>query len=203
LGYKHAMKRHAPAAERNTAPILAALAEPLAMARDLLEIASGTGQHALAIARAMPKLAVQPSDVDAQALASIAAYRDEALLPNLKPPTRVDVCEPNWGTAADVILCINMIHIAPWSATLGLLEGAGRLLTEGGRLMLYGPYRFDGRFTAASNATFDASLRHQDPSWGVRDLSDVTREAEDVGLVRSDVVDMPANNHLVVFQRAQ
>lgn len=197
------MKRHAPAAERNKRFIVEVLGAELTEPITILEVASGTGQHAVHIARELPHVTVRPSDVDAGAVASIAAYRDEASLDNLLPPVTLDVQSERWPDVGDVgaILCCNMIHIAPWGAAEGLFHGAGRVLSGGGSLFLYGPFRFAGRFTAESNAAFDASLRARDPRWGVRDLDDLVALGDDHGLVEERVIDMPANNHVLVFRK--
>jgi len=198
------MKRHAPATERNRAPILSVLSSVLPPRGVVLEVASGTGQHAVHFAIHFRDLTWQPSDADEGARESIAAHRDEAQLPNLRAPLALDVTREGWARelSADAIVCINMIHIAPWEATLGLLHGAAHLLAEGAPLYLYGPFRFGGRFTAPSNQDFDASLRERNERWGVRDLDEVTRAAETAGLHREAVIDMPANNHSVVFRRS-
>ena len=197
------MKRHAPATERNRESILAVLRDVLPRAGVVLEVAAGSGEHAVFFAAQLPDLAWQPTDPDPENLASIAAYRDEAALASLRAPLRLDVTEPGWARdrTADAVVCINMIHIAPWEACLGLLAGASALLSPGCPLYLYGPYREGGAFHAASNAEFDASLRARDPRWGVRDLAEVTRAAEASGFTRSSVVAMPANNHSIVFRR--
>lgn len=197
------MKRHAPATSRNREPILAVLRDALPRAGVVLEVAAGSGEHAAYFAAQLPDLAWQPTDPDPENLASIAAHRAEASLANLRAPLRLDVTEPGWARdlRADAVVCINMIHIAPWEACLGLLAGARELLAPGSPLFLYGPYRFDGAFHAESNAAFDASLRARDPRWGVRDLAEVTRAAEAAGFTRASVVAMPANNHSVVFRR--
>ena len=197
------MKRHAPATARNGEAILAVLRDVLPPAGAVLEIAAGSGEHAVFFAAALPELAWQPTDPDRESLSSIADHRAEASLANLCAPLRLDVTEPAWGSdlAADAVVCVNMIHIAPWEACLGLLAGASALLAAGSPLYLYGPYRFDGAFTAPSNADFDASLRARDPRWGVRDLEEVTRAAEAAGFTRSAIVAMPASNHSVVFRR--
>jgi hypothetical protein len=169
----------------------------------VLEIASGAGQHAVYFAERLPEQLWQPTDPDPEALASIEAWRSEAKLSNVRPPIRLDVTADDWGPITpDAIVCINMIHIAPWAACEGLMRGAGRLLALGAPLYLYGPFRFKGGFTAPSNEAFDASLRASDPSWGVRDLDDVTALAASHGLEREAVIPMPANNHSVIFRRA-
>jgi Protein of unknown function (DUF938) len=197
------LKRHAPATSRNREAILAVLRDVLPPAGVALEVAAGSGEHAVYFAAQLPDLAWQPTDPDPESLASIAAHRAEASVTNLRAPLRLDVTEPGWARdlRADAVVCINMIHIAPWEACLGLLAGARDLLAPGSPLYLYGPYRFDGAFHAESNADFDASLRSRDPRWGVRDLAEVTRAAEAAGFTRASVVAMPANNHSVVFRR--
>jgi hypothetical protein len=197
-------RRFAPATQRNREPILAVLSRVLPERGLLLEIASGTGEHAVAFAHAMPTWRVQPSDPDPDSLASIAAWRDETSAPNLLPPIALDVHVRPWptGDAPDAILCINMIHIAPWSACLALLDGAAEQLGSGAPLVLYGPYREAGAHTAPSNAAFDTSLRERDPRWGVRDLESVVAEGAARGLRLEEVVTMPANNRTVVFRRA-
>lgn len=198
------MKRVAPAAERNKAPIAAILREVLPARGLVLEIASGSGQHAVYFARSFPALVWQPSDVDRAALDSIEEYRQEAGLANLRAPMCVDASgERGWPlTAADAIVCINMVHIAPWAACLGVLRGAARILPSGGPLVLYGPYSIDGDFTAPSNVAFDERLRAENPAWGVRELRAIERAASDVGLALERVVALPANNHLAVFRQA-
>lgn len=197
------MKRHAPATERNREPILRVLEGVLPERGEVLEIASGTGEHAVFFARSLPRITWQPTDLDPDALASIAAHRDEAQLENLRPPIRLDVTRDDWGIErVDAIVCANMIHIAPWAACEGLIKGAARLLAAGAPLYLYGPFRFDGAFTAPSNEAFDASLKARDPAWGVRDVSDVTALAAASGLTREAIIPMPANNHSVIFRRA-
>jgi len=194
----------APATGRNRGPILEVLAHWLAAAGpcDVLEIASGTGQHAVFFAAALPQLRWQPSDRDPEALASIEAWRAEAGRSNVLPPIRVDVSEEDWGVdRVDAIFNANMIHIAPWSVAEGLFRGAGRRLGPDGLLFLYGPFRVDGRHTAPSNAAFDADLRRRDPEWGVRDLERVFELARAAGLRPLETRDMPANNKLVVFRR--
>ncbi|RMH40698.1 MAG: DUF938 domain-containing protein [Deltaproteobacteria bacterium] len=196
------MKEIAPAAERNKEPIREVLAEVLPATGLVLEVASGTGQHAVHFAAAFPQIVWQPSDVDARALASIRAHAADAALPNLREPIYLDAAADTWPVAAaGAVVSINMIHIAPWRCCVGLVAGAARVLPEGGPLVLYGPFRVDGAFNAPSNAEFDASLRRMDPEWGVRELRDVETEAAARGLVLDRVVDMPANNYTVVFRK--
>lgn len=196
------MKRHAPATGRNRAPILGVLRRVLVDHELVLEIASGSGEHAVFFAAALPHLRWQPSDRDADALASIEAWRAEAGLPNLEPALALDVCAPRWPLArADAVVCINMLHISPWSASVALFEGAARLLAAGAPLVTYGPYRFGGR-TAPSNDAFDASLRAQDPSWGVRDVDELGALARRTGFDLEESVAMPANNHTLVWRRS-
>lgn len=195
------MKQHAPATGRNQDAIREVLARELPAAGTVLEIASGTGQHAVAFAQALPAITWQPTDPEPTSLASIAAWRDEAGLPNLRAPVLLDVTQVPWPVEqADAIVCINMVHIAPWEAALALFAGAGRLLAEGALLYLYGPYRFDGT-TAPSNEDFDRSLRSRDPRWGVRDVRELGTAAAEHGLVMRGAVAMPANNHSLLFRR--
>lgn len=200
-----AAAQSAPAAERNLAPILAVLMDALPKSGTMLEIASGTGQHAAAFAKAFPRLTWQPSDPASQARASIAAWREKAQATNLLPPLNLDTMRADWehtvaGPPA-AILCINMIHIAPWAACTGLMRGAGCLLPDGGLLYLYGPFRREGVRTAPSNAAFDRALRAEDPEWGVRDLEAVTDLAAAAGLRLERSIEMPANNLSVIFRR--
>jgi SAM-dependent methyltransferase len=192
-----------PAPERNKGPILEVLQRVLPRRGTVLEIASGTGQHIVHFAQALPETSWQPSDPEADHRASILARTVAAGLTNVAPPLTLDVRQRPWPAQADAILCINMIHIAPWDAALALLSEAGRLLPANGVLYLYGPYRRDGRDTAPSNADFDADLRRRNPEWGVRDLQDVQHHAADAGLVLQEVVAMPANNLSVIFRCAR
>jgi SAM-dependent methyltransferase len=195
-------KRYAPAAARNRVPIRDVLARVLPARGLVLEIASGTGEHAAFLAAAFPALDWQPSDPDAANRASIAAWRAQAGAANLRAPLDIDASAPDWGlAAADAVLCINMIHIAPWSAAEGLVRGAARLLPPGGLLYLYGPFMEGGRHTAESNAAFDADLRARNPAWGVRDADDVAALAARHGLALAETVVMPANNRSLVFRR--
>ena len=192
-----------PAAERNKDPILDAIRSRLPPAGTVLEIASGTGQHVVHFARALPALAWQPTDADDQLRAAAAARIRAAGLSNIRAPLRLDVLAPSWPAVdADAIVCINMIHIAPWSATNALLAGASRLLRPGNPLFLYGPYKRGGGHTAPSNEAFDANLRARNPEWGVRDLDDVERCAGEHGFALVEVTTMPANNLMVAFERA-
>ena len=196
------MKRHAPATERNREPLLAVLREVLPTEGTLLEVASGTGQHAAFFAKAFPGLTWQPTDGDPAALGSIDAWRVEDGLANVLPARLLDASSDAWPVEhADAMLCVNMIHIAPWAACQGLMRGAARVLRPGGRLVLYGPYFVEGKETAPSNLAFDESLRARDPSWGVRELGGVTAEAARHGLQRERVVEMPSHNLTVVFRR--
>ena len=192
----------APAVARNRDPILAVLREVLAAPGTVLEIASGSGEHAVHFASALSHLVWQPTDPDAEARRSIAAHAARAQLPNLLPPLALDAAAAAWPvTQADAIVSINMIHIAPWSAAEGLMAGAARLLPPDSPLYLYGPFREHGRHTAPSNAAFDESLKARDPAWGVRDLDEVVALANRHGLALSRTVAMPANNLSVVFRR--
>jgi SAM-dependent methyltransferase len=198
-------RREAPAAARNRGPILAVLRRHLPARGGLvLEVASGTGEHAVHFAAALPALVFQPSDPDPEARASADAWARGSRLSNLRPALALDAAAPpeDWPLArADAVLCVNMIHIAPWTAALGLVRGAARLLPPGGPLILYGPFRRGGRHTAPSNAAFDAALRAQDPAWGVRDLEAVAEEAAARGFGPPEVEAMPANNLTLVFRR--
>jgi SAM-dependent methyltransferase len=197
-------RRHAPATLRNRDAILAALKRHLPARGAVLEVASGTGEHAAHFAAALPGLVFQPSDSDPGARASVDAWAEGARLPNLRTALALDVTEPDWERAAgkaDAVLCINMVHIAPWAATEGLMRGAARLPPPGGALCLYGPFRREGRHTAPSNAAFDAQLRAGDPAWGVRDLKTVAAEAAARGFAPPVVEEMPANNLFVALRR--
>ncbi len=194
------VRRHAPATERNRAPILEVLRRVLPPQGLVLEVASGTGQHAVAFAQALPGLTWQPSDPDPGLRASTRAWGVSVGVPNLRDPLDLDAAAADWPIErADAVVCINMIHIAPWTAALGLFAGAARLLPAGAPLLLYGPFRRDGRHTAPSNAEFDASLKARNPAWGVRDLGEVERAA--TGFTLAEVVEMPANNLTVLLRR--
>ena len=195
-------RRMAPAASRNREPILDVLRPALPSQGLVLELASGTGEHVAFFACAMPHLVWQPSDPDEQARRSIDAWATEAEAANIRPAIALDARQDVWPIDhADAILCINMVHISPWEATVGLMRSAGRLLQSGGLLYLYGPYRRDGAHTAPSNAAFDANLRSRNPHWGVRDLEEVAAEAETNGLALDRIIPMPANNLSLLFVR--
>lgn len=196
------MKQHAPATERNRDPIAAVLAEELPQTGIVLEVASGTGEHAVHFAAAFPHLQWQPSDPDGDSLASIAAWREEYAGDNLLAPLQIDAAADRWPvSAADAIYCCNMVHISPVAATLGLLAGAQRLLPAGAPLVLYGPYLEDGVETAASNLAFDASLKQRNSGWGLRSAEWLDRLAAAQSLIRTRRVPMPANNLLLVYRR--
>ena len=195
-------RRTSPAAQRNVSAIAAVLAEVLPAKGRVLEIASGSGEHALAFAGAFPGVTWQPSDADPEALASIDAWAAEAGLANLRPALHLDARAWPWPVAqAEAIVCINMIHIAPWEACLGLMRGAEALLRPGAALYLYGAMKVAGAQTAASNAEFDASLRARDPAWGVRDLEAVAAAGAARGLELERTVAMPANNFSLILRR--
>ena len=198
-------RQFSPSAARNRAPILEVLRAHGATQGQALEIASGTGEHAMHIAAALPGLHWRPRDLSAEAHASIAAWTAHLGLENVAPPLAIDAQADHWGVEADapfdLIVCINMIHISPWESALGLMAGAGRLLRPGATLMLYGPFKRDGVHTAPSNAQFDQSLRARDPQWGVRDVAEVEAAATAEGLVLSTVIAMPANNLSLVFRK--
>jgi SAM-dependent methyltransferase len=192
----------APAVARNREPILAVLRRVLPTEGLVLEVASGSGEHAAFFAAALPLLTWQPSDPDPRARASITAFAGAGTAPNLLPPLDLDVTAAAWPVArAAAVVCINMIHIAPWSACEALVAGAARALPAGGVLYLYGPYKEEGRHTAPSNEVFDSDLRARDPRWGVRDLGEVTALARRHGFVHQETVTMPANNRSLVFRR--
>ncbi|MDV3455587.1 DUF938 domain-containing protein [Sphingomonas sp. HF-S4] len=193
-------RRHAPATARNRDPIADVLTAELPAEGLVLEVASGSGEHCAYFAGRFPALDWQPSDPDAEALASIADWCEG--LANVLAPLALDAAVDDWPVpAADAILCVNMVHISPWEATLGLMAGAGRLLAPGAPLILYGPYRRQGVPTAESNEAFDVSLKARDPRWGLRHVEDVSAAAAAQGLVLQRIVEMPANNLTLVFRR--
>lgn len=194
-------RRHAPATLRNRAGIATMLGELLPPAGAVLEVASGSGEHCAYFAEHFPRLEWHPSDPDPDALASIASWCEG--LPNVRPPVALDASAAKWPVGhADAILCVNMVHISPWEATLGLMAGAGRLLPPDGPLILYGPYREAGVPTAPSNEEFDQSLGARNPEWGLRLLDDVVAAGEAQGLAFDRRVAMPANNLIVAFRRS-
>lgn len=198
-----AAKKHAPAAARNVGPLVAALGGLLPRSGIVLEVASGSGEHALAFARAFPALEWQPSDADPACRASMDAWRSEAGTANLRPALALDAAAGDWPVdRADALLCINMVHIAPWAAAEGLFAGAGRLLARDAPLILYGPFVEPDVPTAPSNLAFDADLRARDPAWGLRDTADLDRLAAAAGLARSRRIAMPANNLLLVWRKS-
>jgi len=195
-------KRHAPATLRNRDAIAAVLGDWLPASGTVLEVASGSGEHAVHFAAAFPKLDWQPSDPDPAALASIAAWSAEAGLPNIAAPLHLDASAPDWPLGhADALLCINMVHISPWAATLGLFAGAARLLGPGAPLILYGPYLEADVATADSNLAFDESLRSRNPAWGLREVDAVVDAAAPHGFRFAERHKMPANNLMLLFRK--
>ncbi len=216
------LRQFAPATQRNRDPILAVLQRVLPPGQTVLEIASGTGEHAVYFAAHLRDRPWIPSDPQPEAIASIAAWQALEPIPNLAAPLRLDVRQGPWPLEAQAlpellpdlfpqldaplpslgaIVCINMIHISPWESTLALFDGAARLLPEGGVVYLYGPYRQQGQHTVPSNEAFDASLRSRDPRWGVRDLETVIAVAAERGLVFQEAIAMPANNLSVILRK--
>ncbi len=198
------MLRDAPATHRNREPILEVLARWLPESARVLEIASGTGQHAAFFAERLPGLLWMPSDGDPDCLDAIAAWIAESGRDNIAPPRVIDASSADWAEGVepiDAIFNANMIHISPWRVGEGLFAGAGRALAPGGLLLVYGPFKVGGAHTAPSNAAFDESLRARDVSWGVRDLETVVETAGRAGLVHRESNDLPANNKLIVFEK--
>ena len=201
-------RRFAPATQRNRQPILEVLSQVLPTQGMILEIASGTGEHAVFFAPRLHPRLWQPSDLDPELRASISAWQAHSPSANLRSPLAIDAQAPQWSVETELppepitaLVCINMIHISPWASCLGLLAGAGRILKPGGILYLYGPFQQGGAHTAESNQQFDQMLRDQDPSWGVRDLDQVTEQAETQHLQLQEIVPMPAHNLSVIFSR--
>ncbi|HEY2752900.1 DUF938 domain-containing protein [Phenylobacterium sp.] len=195
--------RTAPSTARNRQPILDALRPRLPPGAKVLEVASGAGEHAVFLAAVLPEVHWRPTDREPEALESIEAWRKHAQLPNLAAPVRLDAADPStWPPGPfDAIVCINMIHISPWTATQGLMAGAGRVLAPRGRLFLYGPFLEPDVPTAPSNLAFDESLKSRDPAWGLRNLGEVTALAAAHGLGLAERIAVPANNLVVVFER--
>ena len=197
------VRRSAPAALRNREPIADLLGEWLPENGLVLEIASGTGEHATFFAERFPSLEWQPTDIHPDALSSIAAWREASGLPNLRPPLTLDAAAPKWPMdRADAVLSINMVHISPWTSALGLLDGAARLLPPGAPLILYGPWLKDDIPTVPSNLDFDADLKRRDPAWGLRRVEDFAAAAEPRGFTLESVRQMPANNLMMLWRKA-
>lgn len=202
-GFALGTRRSAPAALRNREPIAQVLGEWLPRSGLVLEIASGSGEHAVHFAERFPTLEWQPSDIHPDALGSIAAWRDEAGLPNIRAPLAIDAGSSDWPIdRADAVLSINMVHISPWASALGLLDGSARLLAPGAPLILYGPWLMLGVPTAPSNLEFDADLKRRDPEWGLRTVEQFTEAAAERGLRLEDTRAMPANNLMLLLGRA-
>lgn len=196
-------KRHAPATSRNREVIADELAKVLPSSGRVLEIASGSGEHVIYFAQRFPELFWMPTDPDHAALASIKAWSEEAALPNIAPPLHIDAALPDsWSVRqADAVLCINMIHISAWAATVGLFKGSAQLLAAGAPLILYGPYIEDDVETAPSNLAFDQSLKARNPDWGLRNVGEVDRVGSEFGFVRTAQTQMPANNLMLFYQK--
>jgi hypothetical protein len=193
-------RRSAPAALRNREPIVEVLRKWLPREGLVLEIASGTGEHAVYFGEAFPQLDWQPSDLHTDALASVEAWRTAAALPNVRPPLKLDASSPTWPISrADAVVCINMVHISPWAAALGLLDGSARVLASGGPLILYGPWLTTDGPNAPSNLAFDADLKARDPDWGLRQVEDFAAAAAERGLTLRETRTMPANNLMLLF----
>lgn len=197
----HDARRHAPATHRNRDAIAAVLARELPASGLVLEVASGSGEHAIHFARLFPGIFWQPSDPDSLSRESIVAWTEEQALPNIGAPLALDAASGDWPIAsADAIFCANMVHISPWEATLGLFAGAGRLLAEGAPLILYGPFLEAAVDTAPGNRAFDGQLRAMDPRFGIRSAEDLDRVASGHGLIRAGRHQMPANNLVLVYR---
>jgi hypothetical protein len=195
-------RRSAPAALRNREPIAEVLRDWLPQSGLVLEIASGTGEHAVFFAERFPELNWQPSDADPGALASISAWREESQRANVQPPLIIDAAAPDWPiTQADAVLSINMVHISPWESALGLLRGAARLLAAGAPLMLYGPWLKDDLEAVPSNLAFDADLKARDARWGLRRVEDFAAAADERGVTLEATQKKPANNLMLLFRR--
>lgn len=201
-------KKHAPATNRNREPILNVLKDCLPPEGTILEVASGTGQHAIYFIKQLPNPYWQPTDPDEMSRKSISAWWWEVQLNDILPPMDLNAQDSVWPVEQEElpqpissVVCINMIHISPWESAIGLMKGAARILPKDGILYLYGPYKIDGQHTAPSNELFDVSLRDQNAEWGIRDLTDVKKIALENGLSFVKSVDMPANNLSVIFKK--
>lgn len=202
MGRDKQLKLSSPSAQRNRRPIADVLADWLPESGLVLEVASGSGEHAVHFAHAFPNMEWQPSDPDPAALSSIEAWRADSGLGNLREPVILDATAATWPVEqADAVLNINMVHISPWAAALGLLDGAARTLSPGGKLILYGPWTLHGFQTAPSNLAFDADLKRRNPAWGLRKVEEFAKEAEKRGLFLEDQREMPANNRMLLFIR--
>lgn len=198
----HPAVEDSPAADRNKEPILTVLRPLLPPTGLVLEIASGTGQHIVHFAQAVPNLTWQPTEPDTDRLDIIQRRLSRENLSNVNPPLLLNVFDSPWLIEQpSVIVCINMIHIAPWTATQALFQGASHFLTDEGLLFLYGPYRRFGHHTAPSNEAFDRDLQWRNPAWGLRDMEAVTDLGQATGLELSDVVEMPSNNFSLIFRK--
>lgn len=197
------MKLHSPAAARNMGPIGDVLADWLPPSGRVLEIASGSGEHALAFARRFPMIEWQPTDPDSAALGSIATWQEEEGTANLLAPLRLDVCGRPWPVSeADAVVAINLVHISPWEASLALMEGAAAILPAGGPLVLYGPWRVPGEPLARSNHDFEAQLKARDPRFGIRNVATFAAAAREAGFTLDRQRAMPANNRMLLLRRA-
>lgn len=199
-------RQYAPATQRNREPILEVLAKIIPANSNVLEIASGTGEHGVFFTEELELSSWTPSDPNPESRSSIIAWKNFTSIDSFKLPLSIDVTQAKWqeqlnGRKIDVIVNMNMIHISPWSACLGLISGASKLLSTTGILYLYGPFKREGKHTAPSNASFDLALRDRNPKWGIRDLEEIIKVAAAVGLELQEVVEMPANNFSVVFSR--
>lgn len=194
-----------PSSARNFGPILHLLKERLPQPGRVLEVASGAGEHALWMAEALPDVTWQPTDREPLSLKSIDAWRLTKDLPNLKKPIALDAAHPDtWLIGkADAVVCINMVHIAPWAATEGLMRGAAQVLPKDGMLFIYGPFSMEGKHTAPSNEAFDADLKKRNPEWGVRDVNQLRAAGAPHGLTLAEIIKMPANNLSLVFRKAK
>lgn len=197
------MRLFYPATMRNRDAILSILENTLPPQGTVLEIASGSGEHVIHFAKAFPGITWQPSDLEEDCLKSIQAWIEHTALNNVQSPLALDTTRNNWPTVnLDAILCINMVHISPWEATVGLMKKAGSFLNQGGVLYLYGPYKQKGQHTASSNVSFEGWLKDKDERFGVRHMEEVEALANDNGLKLSQIIDMPANNFSLVFHRS-